>query len=157
MSRVALVPSECNNAIVVWVFLCLASKGGEISKGILGKLVHLSGYFSFQHHIGVGQHQKNCAKFSNPRGTFLAASCTFFVPSISSFWWEIRIWVFCFQTSQRGWSTAKNHAKSSKAKEFFEAPLEEASYKMLRKTEPLYLQIFRSSLEISDEVLEIVC
>ena len=28
---------------------------------------------------------------------------------------------------------------------------------MLRKTEPLYLQIFRSSLEISDEVLEIVC
>ena len=42
-------------------------------------------------------------------------------------------------------------------KGIFEAPLEEASYKMLRKTEPLYLQIFRSSLEISDEVLEIVC
>jgi hypothetical protein len=32
---------------------------------------------------------------------FLAASCTFFVPSISSFWWAIRIWVFCFQTSHR--------------------------------------------------------
>ena len=43
--------------------------------------------------------------------TFLAARGTFFVWSILSFWWAITIWVFSIQTSQRGWSTAKNMCK----------------------------------------------
>ena len=60
MSTVALVPSECNNnAIVVWVFSCLASKGGKISKGILILFsVNFLGYaaagnFPFDHLLGI--------------------------------------------------------------------------------------------------------
>ena len=52
-----------------------------------------------QHHIGGGQQQKNVRNPLNSR---------IWVRSIPSFWWAIRIWVFCFQTSHRVWSTAKN-------------------------------------------------